>query len=177
VMYAMADYIGEENVNHALHALIEKYAFKGPPYPNATALIDALREVTPPQYKYVIDDWFESITLYDNRATRATARPLPDGRFEVTITAVANKRKADDLGHETDAPLDDWIDVGVTDADGGLLYREKTHVTKADNTFTVVVAAKPARAGLDPLTLLIDRTPKDNLVAVELAPPEGQRVP
>src|SRR6185503_4324153 len=49
------------------------YAFKGPPYPNATALIDALREVTPPQYKYVIDDWFESITLYDNRATSATA--------------------------------------------------------------------------------------------------------
>ena len=50
-------------------------------------------------------------------------------------------------------------------------------MTKADNTFTVVVAGKPARAGLDPLNLLIDRKPKDNLVAVELAPPEGARVP
>lgn len=177
VMYALADYIGEDTVDRALHELRDRYAFKGPPYPSSVALVDALRAVTPPRYQYVIDDWFESITLYDNRATRATARPLPDGRFEVTIAATANKRKADDLGHETDAPLDDWIDVGVTDADGGLLYREKTHVTKADNTFTVVVSGKPARAGLDPLNLLIDRKPKDNLVAVELAAPDGARVP
>jgi aminopeptidase N len=177
VMYALADTIGEDTVNRALHGLVEQYAFKGPPYPSSLALVDALRAVTPPQYAYVIDDWFESITLYDNRATRATARALPDGRFEVTIAATANKRKADELGRETEAPLDDWIDVGVTDADGGLLYRQKAHVTKPDNTFTVIVSGKPARAGLDPLNLLIDRKPKDNLVAVELAPPEGQRVP
>jgi ABC-type transport system involved in multi-copper enzyme maturation permease subunit len=168
VMYAMADYIGEENVNHALHALIEKYAFKGPPYPNATALIDALREVTPPQYKYVIDDWFESITLYDNRATSATARKLADGRYEVTVDVVANKRKADELGKETDVPLDDWIDIGVLDAAGVPLYREKKHITAEKPTFNVTVAGTPARAGIDPLNILIDRRPKDNTVAVDI---------
>ena len=168
VMYAMADYIGEENVNHALHALIEKYAFKGPPYPNATALIDALREVTPPQYKYVIDDWFESITLYDNRATSATARKLADGRYEVTVDVVANKRKADELGKETDVPLDDWIDIGVLDAAGVPLYREKKHITAEKTTFNVTVAGTPARAGIDPLNILIDRRPKDNTVAVDI---------
>jgi len=168
VMYAMADYIGEENVNHALHALIEKYAFKGPPYPNATALIDALREVTPPQYKYVIDDWFESITLYDNRATSATARKLADGRYEVTVDVVANKRKADELGKETDVPLYDWIDIGVLDAAGVPLYREKKHITAEKTTFNVTVAGTPARAGIDPLNILIDRRPKDNTVAVDI---------
>jgi len=168
VMYALADYIGEDNVNRALHALVEKYAFKGPPYPNATALIDELRAVTPPKYQYLIDDWFESITLYDNRATKAVAKALPDGRYEVTVDVVASKRKADELGRETDAPLHDWIDIGVLDADGTPLYREKKEITTANATFTVDVTGKPARAGIDPLNLLIDRKPRDNTVAVEI---------
>jgi aminopeptidase N len=168
VMYALADYIGEDNVNRALHGLVEQYAFKGPPYPNATALIAALRAATPPRYQYVIDDWFESITLYDNRDTSATARRLADGRYEVTVDVVANKRKADDLGKESDVPLDDWIDIGVLDADGVPLYREKQHITTDRSRFTVTVAGRPARAGIDPLNLLIDRKPRDNTVAVEV---------
>ena len=147
VMYALADYIGEENVDHALHALREKYAFKGPPYPNSTALIDELRAVTPPKYQYVIDDWFDSITLYDNRATKAEAHALPDGRYEVTFDVVANKRKADELGKESDAPLHDWIDVGVLDADGAPLYREKKEITTEKSTFTATVDKKPATRG------------------------------
>ena len=168
VMYALADYIGEDNVNRALHGLVERYRFKGPPYPSATALVDALREVTPPQYRYVIDDWFETITLYDNRATKAVAKALPGGRYAVTIDLMTQKRKADDLGRETDAPLDDWIDVGVLDADGVPLYREKRHFTGDRETVTVEVEGKPARAGIDPLNLLIDRKPRDNTVAVEM---------
>jgi ABC-2 type transport system permease protein len=168
VMYALADYIGEANVDRALRALRDKHAFKGPPYPNSTALIDELRAVTPAKYQYVIDDWFESITLYDNRATKAVARKLPDGRYEVSVDVVANKRKADELGKESDAPLDDWIDIGVLDAEGAPLYREKQHITGEKATFKVVVAGKPARAGIDPFNLLIDRKPKDNTVAVDL---------
>ena len=124
--------------------------------------------MTPAQYQYVIDDWFESITLYDNRATKAVAHKLPDGRYEVAIDVVANKRKADELGKESDAPLDDWIDIGVLDAEGAPLYREKQHITTDKATFKAVVAGKPARAGIDPFNLLIDRKPKDNTVAVEL---------
>jgi aminopeptidase N len=168
VMYALADYIGEENVNRALRAVRDRYAFKGPPYPSATALIDELRAVTPPKYQYVIDDWFESITLFDNRATRAVAKPLDGGRYEVTVDVVAKKRKADELGKETDAPLHDWIDVGVLDADGAPLYREKKAITAENSTFTMTVDRKPARAGIDPFNLLIDRKPKDNTVAVEI---------
>jgi hypothetical protein len=85
--------------------------------------------VTPPQYQYVIDDWFESITLYDNRATRRRRKPLPTA-VRGDDRRLANKRKADELGKETDAPLDDWIDVGVLDADGVPLYpREEARST------------------------------------------------
>jgi len=166
VMYALADYIGEANVNRALHALRDRWAYKGPPYPSATALIDELRAVTPPQYQYVIDDWFESITLYDNRATKATAKALADGRYEVSVDVVARKLKADALGKESEAPLADLIDIGVLDANNEPLFLEKRKIEKEKTTFTIVVAKKPARAGIDPYNKLIDRRPRDNTMAV-----------
>ena len=168
VMYALQDYIGEDNLNRAIRAFRDEHAFKGPPYPNTTQLLAHIRAVTPPHLQYVIDDMFETITLYDNRATEAKARALPDGRYKVTMKVVAKKRRADELGKESDAPLADWIDIGVLDADNKPLFLEKKKIDREEMEFTVIVDKKPARAGIDPYNKLIDRRPKDNTVAVEL---------
>jgi len=166
VMYALADYIGEANLNRAIRAYRDEWAFKGPPYSSTTHLIAKIREVTPPELQYVLDDFFDTITLYDNRAQSAVAKPLPDGRYEVTFTVVAKKRKADELGHEEEAPLHDLIDIGVLGADDEPLFLEKRSIQREQTSFTVVVGKKPARAGIDPYNKLIDRSPKDNTVAV-----------
>jgi ABC-2 type transport system permease protein len=166
VMYALQDYIGEDNVNRALRAFRDETAFKGPPYPNTTQFLKHLRAVTPAHLQYVIDDLFESITLYDNRAMAATARALPDGRYEVTLKVLANKLKADALGKEEDVPIADWIDIGVLDDNDEPLFLEKRRIDRAETEYTVVVAGKPARAGVDPFNKLIDRKPKDNTIAV-----------
>jgi hypothetical protein len=168
VMYALADYIGEDNVNRALKTFRDRNAFKGPPYPTTTELLADLRAVTPPQYQYLIDDMFESITLYDNHAVSADAKPLAGGKYEVTLKVAAKKLKADELGKETEAPLADWIDIGVLDADGKPLYLEKKKIEHESETFTIVVDAKPARAGIDPLNELIDRKPLDNTMPVDI---------
>jgi hypothetical protein len=168
VMYALQDYIGEDNLNRAIHAFRDETAFKGPPYPNTTQLLAHIRAVTPPQLQYVIDDMFETITLYDNRATEAKAKALPDGRYEVTMKVVARKRKADELGKESDAPLADWIDIGVLDADNKPLFLEKKKIDHEETEFTVIVDRLPARAGIDPYNKLIDRRPKDNTIAIEI---------
>ena len=168
VMYALQDYIGEDNLNRAIRAFRDEHAFKGPPYPNSTQLLAHIRAVTPPQYQYVIDDMFENITLYDNRATEAKARALPDGRYEVTMKVVAKKRRADELGKESDVPIADWMDIGVLDADNNPLFLEKKKIDREEMEFTVIVDRKPARAGIDPYNKLIDRRPKDNAIAVEM---------
>ncbi len=167
VMYALQDYIGEENVNRALKALIRESAYQGPPYPNATLFLKHIRAATPPHLQYAIDDMFENIILYDNRATKATYRELPGGKFEVTMKITARKRKADKLGKEEDAPLADWIDIGVLDDKGVPIFLEKRKIEKEDNEIMVVVDRKPAKAGIDPLNKLIDRRPKDNVVGVD----------
>ncbi len=168
VMYALQDYIGEENLNRAIRAFRDEHAFKGPPYPNTTQLLAHIRAVTPPQYQYVIDDMFDSIVLYDNRAVSATAKALPDGRYEVKLKVISNKRKADELGKETEVPIADWIDIGVLDEDNKPLFLEKKKLEREESEFTLIVPKKPARAGIDPYNKLIDRRPRDNTVAVDV---------
>jgi ABC-2 type transport system permease protein len=93
---------------------------------------------------------------------------LPDGRYEVALKVLAKKRKADELGKETDAPLHDWIDIGVLDADGQPLYLEKKKIEQEETEFTLVVPKKPAKAGIDRYNKLIDRRQKDNAIPVEI---------
>jgi hypothetical protein len=166
VFYALQDYIGEDKLNQALRAFRDAHAFKGPPYPNTTELIARIREVTPPELQYMIDDMFEKIVVYDNRATSATMKALPGGRWEVTVAVVAKKLVADALGKETSAPLDDLIDIGAVDQDGNAIAVERKRVTSEQSTFTFVVDKKPAKAGIDPLNKLIDRSPEDNTIPI-----------
>ncbi|QOY96527.1 hypothetical protein IM543_05045 [Massilia sp. UMI-21] len=166
-LYLLADLLGEDTVNGVLRGLLEKHAFKGAPYPTVLALVDALRAVTPPDKAYLIDDLFEHIVLYENRADSATVRQRKDGKFEVTIKAHAGKVRAGELGDEQPAPLRDYIEFGADDRNGNPLARERRLVDQASQTVTLVVNARPARAGIDPDNKLIDRKPADNMVPVD----------
>ena len=167
-MYLLQDLVGEDKVNGALHELLVRYAFHAAPYPNVTMLTDELRRVTPPDLAYLVDDLFESIVLYENRATQASAVKRADGRYEVTLTASAGKVRAGELGDEKEVALKDMIEFGVDDKDGKPLLRERRLVERKDVTVTMVVAARPAKAGIDPDNKLIDRKPTDNQIDVEM---------
>jgi ABC-2 type transport system permease protein len=167
-MYLLADLLGEDAVDKVLHDLLAKYAYQSRPYPNASVLVDALRAITPPDKAYLIDDLFESIVLYENRADSATARRRPDGKYEVTLHATAGKVRAGELGDEKQAALKDYIEFGVDDKDGNPLVRERRLVTGKEQVVTLVVDKRPVRAGIDPDNKLIDRRPSDNMVNVEM---------
>ncbi|MEO6363668.1 MAG: M1 family aminopeptidase, partial [Caldimonas sp.] len=166
VMYMLADAIGEDKVNQAVRAFRDAHAFRGPPYPSSSELVARFREVTPSELQYLIDDLFEKIVVYDNRAVSASMKPLAGGRFEVTIKVVAKKRVADELGKESEVALADFIDIGVVDAKGDAIAVERRKITAEETSFTMVVDKRPAKAGIDPLNKLIDRKPGDNTIAV-----------
>jgi len=168
VMYALQDYIGEERVDQALKSLLLQWQFKGPPYPNANALLDELKKVTPPDMHYLLHDLFETITLYDNRAQTAVAKKLPDGRYELTLEVSAKKMQAGEQGDEKEVPVDDYIDIGALDADGNAMAIQREKMKSGSAQFKLVVDKLPAKAGIDPLNMLIDRHPDDNVVAVTL---------
>jgi len=175
VLYYMREMIGEDAVNRALRKLIRQYAYAKPPYPTSYALVDALREETPPDLQYLIKDLFEDITLFSNRTAEATAQKRADGKYDVTITVEARKYKADEKGNETEVPVNDWIDIGAFAKPakgkkyGDTLYRKRVHFTQRNSTFTFTTDSLPDKAGIDPFALLIDRIPDDNLKSVTLS--------
>lgn len=166
-LYLLQDLLGEDAVNGVLRKLVAEHAFKGAPYPTVDALVAGLRAITPPDKAYLIGDLFDSIVLYENRAVGASARQRPDGKYEVTITAHAGKVRAAAAGEEQPMALRDYIEFGVDDRNGKPLVRERRLVDKAEQSITLVVDARPGKAGIDPDNKLIDRKPTDNMVPVD----------
>ncbi len=174
VMYALQDYIGEDRVNTALRRLVDRTKFTEPPYPTSHALMRELEAVTPDSLRYVLDDGFRTITLYENRTTDATVAPTDDGRYRVMLDVTTRKVQADSLGAETEVAMNDWIDVGVfppdtSDAPPEPLYLQKHRLESGEQTITVTVDEEPARAGIDPYAKLIDRDMDDNVTSTSRA--------
>jgi ABC-2 type transport system permease protein len=171
-MYYLREMIGEEAVNRALRNVLGQYGYQQPPYPTSYALMDALRKQTPPELQYLLQDLFYDITLFSNRALTATAHKRSDGKYDVTVEVETKKYKADEKGNETEVPVNDWIEVGALAAPekgkkyGKVLHRERVHMTAGKGTYTFITDTLPDKAGIDPLLLLVDRVPDDNMAKV-----------
>lgn len=173
VMYALREYIGEQTVNDVLAKYIADVAFQGPPYTTARDLVERFRAVVPADRAYLIEDLFETITLYDNRTHAARARQRDDGQWEIELEVETHKLRANEGGTESEVPLADLIDVGVVverEVDGRVreipVVLERHRFTTDRETLTLVSPEKPLEAGIDPRVLLVDRNPEDNVRAV-----------
>ncbi|HEX6913156.1 MAG TPA: M1 family aminopeptidase, partial [Longimicrobium sp.] len=170
-MYALRDFVGEAAVNGALRAFLEETRNATGPYPTSRDLLRHLRAATPDSLRYLVEDLFETVTLWDLRATRAEGTELPDGRYEVRLTVSARKLRASPLGEETEVPMDDFVEIGLFGRDEDEpVYRVKERFTGRPRTFRIVVDERPVRAGIDPLHKLIDRDLDDNVVDVTRRP-------
>ncbi len=168
VMYAMREYIGEENLNRALAQYIKDVGFQRAPFTTSEEFVAHLRAETPPDRQYIIEDWFETITLYDNRTTEARVEKLEDGRYKVTVEIECHKFRADEKGNETEVELNDFIQLGVLGEDDKILHMQMERLSENNGTFEMIVDEMPKQAGVDPMILLIDRNPSDNLKRVAL---------
>jgi ABC-2 type transport system permease protein len=169
-MYALRDYVGEERVNGALRAFLdEARGFRGR-YPTSEDLLRHLRAATPDSLRYVIEDLFETVTLWDLRATRAEGTELADGRYQVDVTVTGRKVRASPLGDETPVPMNDLVEIGVFGEGEEPVWLRKFRYDGRQRTFRIVVDEWPSRAGIDPLHKLIDREVDDNVVGITRRP-------
>jgi hypothetical protein len=167
IMYALQDYIGEDRVTRALSSFVKDYAFKGAPYPTTLDLIAYLQKETPPEFQYLYHDWFETITIFDNRAISVSYSQTAGGKYAVDIVVEAKKYESDGKGQEHLIPVHDLVDIGVMDRNGKPLYLQKHEITQERQEFKVTVDKPPTSAGIDPLIKLIDRNPDDNVVSAQ----------
>ena len=171
VLYAIKDYIGEDNMNLALAEFLDKFAFGEAPFPTTRDLISSIRAFTPEEYQSVITDMLERIVLFDLRVTDSQVTELADGQYEVVIDVSARKFEASGGGEESEITIRDWVDIGVFGAEDPatgvpeVLYLQKHLIEQNQQQVTVTVNARPETLGIDPLNKLIDRNPSDNVTS------------
>jgi hypothetical protein len=184
ILYTLADYIGEDRLNLALHNFLMQYRYANAnnqvddpgnsrpsdgPYPDTRMLVDAIRAQTPAELQYLVDDGFNRIVLYDNKVVSATAQKTPEGKYKVTLEVQARKVQADGNGAETPMLLADYIEIGVFSGkkdEEKPLYLKKEKLTEEHKTFVIIVDQQPTLAGIDPYNKLIDRNADDNMIDV-----------
>jgi len=172
-MYALSEYIGEERVNEALRRLLAKHRSGAPPLATSLDLYRELQAVTPGSLQYLLHDLFEANTFWELETEVATAEETDAGSWKVTLDVRARKVVVDEAGVETEVPMDDWVEVGVFapaeegEGSGEPLHVQKHRIRSGEQTITVTVPRKPARAGIDPYHLLIDWELDDNVERVK----------
>jgi ABC-type transport system involved in multi-copper enzyme maturation permease subunit len=174
-MYLLQHRLGEAAVNRALLRLLQRYRFRGPPYPRSSELVALLRmEADEPHEQTLITDLFERITLYDLRVAAANASRRPDGRWDVTVIVDAAKRHLDG-GVERESPLAEPIEIGLFGADpadpdlngDAIEHLAPETIRSGRNRFQFVTSRRPAYVGIDPFSFHIDRNPEDNVRTVD----------
>lgn len=170
VLYALQNYVGEEQVNTALRQFLEAYRYQEPPYPTANDFMRYLEPQIPDSLQYLITDWFKEITLYDLRLMDTKTEKLENGRYKISLDIIAKKTKADEVGKPTEVPIKDWVDIGFYKdrEEETLLYRERILFDQESIKLEFTLDTLPARAAIDPLRLLIDRIYDDNAKSLSL---------
>jgi aminopeptidase N len=175
VMYLLQERLGEDAVNRALRSVLEKYKFKGAPYPRSIELVEAFRrEAKTPEDQALITDLFERITVYDLKVQEPKAVKRPDGKWDVTVPVEAKKFYVAGKGEEKEAPLNDRINIGLFTAQPGLGTFDRKNVIRMEaqpirsgkQVLRFVTDKKPTHAGVDPYNFYIDRNSDDNIGAV-----------
>jgi aminopeptidase N len=175
VMYLLQDRMGEDAVNRALRNLLERYKFKGAPYPRSIDLVNALRaEARTSEEQNLITDLFERVILYDLKVNGPTAVQRPDGKWDVTVPVEAKKYDVDRHGKENETMLSDSIDVGLFTAspnaqgfdEKDVIVMERRPIRSGAQVVKFVTDRRPEYAGVDPYNLYIDRIKGDNVEPV-----------
>ncbi|NQX91724.1 MAG: hypothetical protein HRT74_06300, partial [Flavobacteriales bacterium] len=90
-MFALKEYIGADSINVALQRFIEEFAYNSGEYPTSLDFLRHIKAVTPDSLSYLVSDFFEHITLYDNQVEMAECHERVDGKYAVTVEFKTNK--------------------------------------------------------------------------------------
>lgn len=174
-LYLLQDRLGEDRVNRMLAGLLDRYRFRGRPYPRSTDLVAGFSSLARnPEESALITDLFERVTLWDLKAKDATTRRRPDGRWETILSVDAAKFVADGQGNERPVPLAGSFDVGAFTARPGfggfsrsdVLGIERRPIRNGVQQVRIVTPRRPGFVGIDPYNKYIDRNGDDNVVEV-----------
>jgi len=165
-MYTLKEQIGEERVNAALRAFLDKYRDAGPPYATSRDLYRELQAVTPDSVQSLLVDLFETITLWDVRVKAARAEQIRPDSYRVTMDVVGKKVRADSMGVETEVPMNDLVEIAVFAGDERP-YFQRHRIRSGEQRINLIVSRRPESVGVDPYHSLIQRVNDGKVVSLD----------
>lgn len=174
---SLSHYLGEGTFNKAVAAFEERYRFAPPPFATSYDFVAAIREVTPDSLHYLIEDYFENITLYDNSLGEVQIETLPEGGFQAQVPLLISKYRSDAKGTKTftedkgrslqkgnikSMPLTDYLELGFYVGERELAI-EKVRVDDISKTIRFKLPEAPDRIEIDPNYLLLDADREDGI--------------
>lgn len=172
VMMSLKDRLGETRLNKALADFLAAYQYQSTPYPTTLDLMAYITRDNDDAEKAFVSNLFEHISLYDLKTTDVAVSNEQDenGLYTITMTVQAKLNRSDSKGKETEIEFEDFVDVGLFNADpedlskeNTVIYLQKHKLKSGENTIELKVKEVPKFAGVDPFVKLIDRDSGDNI--------------
>jgi len=167
VFYRLQEEIGEKTLNTVIAKFIKDQGLNAnkEPLPTAAMLVDEIKKAAPAKAT-LIDELFNQIVLYENRAVKAEKTKLENGKYEVSLNLDLKKIKADEEGNEKFVDFKEEIPVGLRNKEGKLIYYKRHLLSQGEHTLKIQIDEEPFKAGVDPINSFIDKSLKDNEVSI-----------
>lgn len=170
VMLALRDLIGENEVNHVLKTLTNKYRNLNKLEVNSIEFLDEVYKVTPVKYHSLIDDWFKKVITYDLAVDDSSYKELADGTFEVSVNIKAKRFETNTAGEIEQIEINEPIKIGLftkhltsVKDESSILYYESNIIQKQDTVIKIIVKELPKYISIDPFGTRSDENTVDNL--------------
>ncbi len=170
-LYAMAQIWGEEPLNQALASFEEEHRYTEPPYPTSLSMLQHLEDAIPDSLGYLLEDYFQTITLYNNQLQRVQSRQNNDQTWTANVVFSVEKNRYDASGNiaSSTPPLSDFIQIGFYEtAEQKLPTVVKTvRIEQVANTMEFDLDFEAQKVTIDPYQLLFDKEREDNSKRME----------
>jgi len=146
--------IGEETLNATLGQFLQNTKYTANPYTNTAEFMAVLDTAVPDSLKAVIDDMYNKIVWHYFYDTDVGVTQT-DGHYTTTLKFTSTKREYDLKGRSEVVDINEWIEIGLTDAEGALMHVEKVYVQEKDSTFEIITDFKPSELIFNPYYVVI----------------------
>ncbi|MEM1220155.1 MAG: hypothetical protein AAGH79_14640, partial [Bacteroidota bacterium] len=192
----LADYLGEDVFHGALKQFMSDYRLSGPPYPTVLTMREYIAAVTPDSLDYLLIDWLDEITFYENQIAEVNFEETGKYQYEVTAQLLVQKYRSDQTGKPQyqakgkslqamhpmtgesleSLPLRDYVEVVVygqtADEQEIELTRRMLRFNEILQEVRLTLDQLPTRIAIDPDYKLLDQKPENNSFDVQDARPQ-----
>lgn len=165
VMYALAQYIGEREINHALSAFLNERKMKSDSYATTKDLMRHLQAHTPDSLQHLLTDWLDEVTFYAHKVYDASYDRNEDFEYKLNFMLDAKKTQLNEEGIEVEVTHNDPVEIIVYHNKGHILYNKMHYLEEGTNEIELTLERRPETVKVDPRLLLIDKNLMNNSVA------------